>query len=533
MTNHTLPSLLFFLLFCQSLFAQIPPPCPNPAPPGTEDCFSTCVYCDLDGYIGINNGTPSGGNFICGQIAIHNDQWFGFMADSNTITISVQASNCQNGDGLQIAIFANCGDADAIICNAGNPGGAGSPLTLTYPDFIIGKTYYLMVDGWSGDVCDYQIDVTDGSVNPGPPDDAPKPQGPSVVCPNATVLYTVPDVPGAGSYLWTAPPGAQINGAGSSLNVAAPEGATVTVTFGNAGGNVCVQAANACNPASVQACLSVVNQPIPPTILPPVTVCNEYLPYVWPEEPYPTISNPGTFVLTSAPYASYIGCDSIVKQTIVVNAPNTVNLGTKYICEGSCFSIGGSLYCTSGNYAHVLTSSQGCDSLVVFTIAVLSSNSAAEINTPLGKTITCSNPELMLQSSNPPNTVHLWKNNAGDTLGTGSFITVTTAGFYTHDVTITAGGVNCSAQSKVLIKQNNTPPPVTATGGTIDASHPTVQLMGHSIISGVNYFWVGPNGFTSNQKNPVVSVPGFYTLTVTHPHTGCSNSITVEVTMMN
>jgi hypothetical protein len=59
---------------------------------------------------------------------------------------------------------------------------------------------------------------------------------------------------------------------------------------------------------------------------------------------------------------------------------------------------------------------------------------------------------------------HLWKNLGGDTLGTGNSIPVSTPGLYFHEVKSPIAGVNCSAQAKMLIKQNNTPPPVTAMG---------------------------------------------------------------------
>ena len=97
-TKH---SLLFCLsLLTQLAWTQVTPSCPFPPPPAAESCSSTCTYCDLDGYIGNNDGIPSGGNLICGQIAIHNDQWFGFTAGSQNITISVFPSNCQNGAAL-------------------------------------------------------------------------------------------------------------------------------------------------------------------------------------------------------------------------------------------------------------------------------------------------------------------------------------------------------------------------------------------------------------------------------------------------
>lgn len=142
----SLPASL--LLLCHAI-GQVAPPCPTPLFPGAESCPTACVYCDFDGYMGINNGTPSGGATVCGQIFIHNDQWFGFVAGTTSITIDILTSNCANGDGLQAAFFENCQD-DAITCNGGTGGGAGIPLTLSYSNFVPGQTYFLMIDGYIG-----------------------------------------------------------------------------------------------------------------------------------------------------------------------------------------------------------------------------------------------------------------------------------------------------------------------------------------------------------------------------------------------
>lgn len=532
MNKLALLLFLCWLFLVQTLMAQIPPTCPSPPPVGAESCEYACIYCDLDGYTGINNGTPSGGNTVCASVALHNDQWFGFVAGSSAITFQVESSNCHNGDGLQLALFESCIAPDAIICNAGTPGGGNIILELTYDNFIPGETYYLVVDGWSGDVCNFQINLTDGSIHPSPPGIPVQPQGPTTVCSGMEAVYSIHEVNMAGYYHWTAPPGSLINGVVSPVSIEGTAGTNVTITFSNAGGNVCVQAGNACNTPSAFTCLPVINQSIPPTILPALIVCAEELPYVWTEAPFTTLENPGIFQLVSTPYTSLAGCDSIVRQTIQIQAPIITNLGTIFLCQGSCYQLDSTMYCTSDSFVHRLNAVNGCDSLISFKLEIIDLSTFTAIVTPEGKAITCLKTSLPLQAQGSPGVSHLWKNLAGDTLGTGNSIDVQSAGFYFHEVQASSGGTTCTAQNKVLIKENISIPPITALGGTIDADHPTVQLKGNSILSGVMYSWTGPNGFASSLKQPVVAVPGLYTLTVTNPQTGCSNSITVEVLMM-
>ncbi|MBL7828214.1 MAG: hypothetical protein JNJ57_16400 [Saprospiraceae bacterium] len=102
-----------------------------------ENCFGFCVDCSLDGLQG-NNGVfpPSSGAIVCGQIALHNESWYGFVAGSESITFEVVTSNCQNGDGLQVALFDNCDDPDALTCNQGCLGCADIPLTLQYDAYV-------------------------------------------------------------------------------------------------------------------------------------------------------------------------------------------------------------------------------------------------------------------------------------------------------------------------------------------------------------------------------------------------------------
>ncbi|MBK8555042.1 MAG: gliding motility-associated C-terminal domain-containing protein [Lewinellaceae bacterium] len=531
---------LFFPLLAfiaANLSAQVTPPCPVPPPPGAENCQTTCVYCDFDGYMGINNGTPSGGNTVCGAIALHNDQWFGFIAGTTDITIDILTSNCQNGDGLQSAFFENCVD-DAIVCNPGSGGGAGNPLTLSYSGFVPGQTYYLMIDGWSGDVCNFEIDVTNGSITPPPPGTAAQPVGPTMVCPGATVEYTIPPVDGAGYYQWTAPAGSSINGAGSTINIPAPDGTTVTVTFGNIGGNICVRTGNACFSPTPYACLPVVNQPVPPTFKPDLILCFDELPYTWDELPYTTISNTGTYNLTSAPYDNYLGCDSLIKQKITIKQQITSNIGFQYLCQDDCFVINGNTYCIPGGpFQEKMTSWQGCDSIVNFYIVKIPAVAAIAQPVPM---ISCNNPVLTLNSTGSTtggNTTYTWTNVSWTPIGSMSTQTITNGGTFNLIVTNTGGNKVCKDTATVVVTGNTNPPGVIATGGVIGclATNQMVNLTASSGTGGVNYLWSGP-GITpanQNQQNPTVSTPGTYIVKVTNPTNACVSSDTVTVVADN
>jgi hypothetical protein len=533
MKKRLLPLLAAFALFLGQTFAQVNPPCPTPPPPGAENCQQSCVYCDFDGYMGTNDGTPSGGNTVCGAIALHNDQWFGFTAGSASITITIIPSNCQDGNGLQSAFFDDCSDPDAIVCNPGSAGGGNNPTVLTYDNFTVGETYFLMLDGWSNDVCDFEIDITDGSITPGPPDNSMQPQGPDMVCPGATVVYTIPDVAAAGNYIWTAPPGSSINGAGSFLNVDAPEGTTVTITFGNAGGNVCVQADNACNPPSPANCLPVTNQPIPITIRDPITVCYEDSPFTWDEEPNTMLFAPGVFTLTSMPYESYLGCDSLVRQVVTIKQVQPTPLGTKYICAGECFELApGDLYCDAGNYSVLFeTVNESCDSTVNFTLVVL--DPVAQIATP-GNAIDCNSSGVLLNSTGSTpigQAFYNWTNANWNVLSGAATYNATLTGTYNLIVTSQAGGVQCRDTASVVVTGNTTPPGATAIGGNINCVAPQTTLMGSSPTGGVDYTWTGPGITPANQfqQNPTVAQPGVYVLTVENPVNGCTSSASVTV----
>lgn len=233
--------------------------------------------------------------------------------------------------------------------------------------FIAGANYFLLIEGYSGDQCDFTISVVPPmAVAASPVGPMGAVSGPPIACPGATAIYSVPSVSNAGSYTWTVPPGALVNGEPSGATFDAPEGNSVEITFGATGGQVCVEVSNACFQGGM-SCRNVTVVPIPTTVLPKVTVCSEDAPYTLPWGQ--TVNISGTYFNT---YSSAQGCDSVVQLQVMIKSPIITNLAPKTVCAGDCVMVCGQNFCTTGQYSRVCTSYQGCDSLVNFQLTVIS-----------------------------------------------------------------------------------------------------------------------------------------------------------------
>lgn len=232
-----------FIITATFVSAQLPQACGSGAGPAIG-CDIACIFCNFDGYVGSTIGYPSGQAVdFCGTY--ENGQWIGFIAGGTFATFTAKPINCLFGDGVQIALYADC-TKPPLDCAKGEMGGGNLPVSVSanlYP----GSTYFLLVDGYAGDLCEFTIEVT-------PNDAVYEPAlatvgeitGPQAVCAGATVEYYVQPVYGAGAYIWDGPPGTLVDGDSVPVVAPAPLGNLVSVTWGNQAGNLCVQAANAC-----------------------------------------------------------------------------------------------------------------------------------------------------------------------------------------------------------------------------------------------------------------------------------------------
>ncbi|MGQ9846139.1 MAG: Ig-like domain-containing protein, partial [Bacteroidales bacterium] len=207
--------------------------------PTNDECSSALEICDINGYSGSTSSvftidrpcnmrgnaeandpptytyTPGtcqpGGIFGLGgpwgsgaphcDVRIDNNSWIKFTASNTSVTLNVNISNCWVGNypsgGIQMQIFSGTSCCDFVPVSDFKEG--SNSFSITANNLTVGHEYYLMIDGFAGDICDYSISAntgvqfTDISATS------------TSICPGQSVTLTAPS--GATSYLWS--PGGQ------------------------------------------------------------------------------------------------------------------------------------------------------------------------------------------------------------------------------------------------------------------------------------------------------------------------------------
>jgi gliding motility-associated-like protein len=521
-------SLLLCLLAAKNdaLFGQQLPLCTG-GENLASSCGGSCIVCDLNGYsnatIQVMPGSAPPG--FCTQV-VHNIGWVGFIAGSVNLTIEVEVLPCTLGNSIEMGIYSapNCQNS-ALVSNCNTAMFQNTTYSFSNTQALNpGCVYFLVFDNNGPASCPFIVTVVSGSAtapNPGPP---PTPAGPSEVCPGATVNYSIPPVLGTCQYTWTAPPGSLINGLSSPQSIMGDAGASVDITFGNTSGDVCVTTGNACAGTN-QSCLPVTIAAIPPTILPPVSICaGTSLEWI----------DGNTYSgnqLMSATLDSWLGCDSIVQQQLIMRPQITTNLGTLLRCSNECVEVGGTSYCATGLYQVSLTSYHGCDSTVIFSLNQISVDA---VIAPPGS-INCLQTSVLLDGSGSTSgSNYSWYNSQNMLLGSNNTLSVSNPGTYLLVVERVVGAQTCRDSAFATVLSNTQPPTVTAEGGTINCAGDPLQLNGGSTTQGAMLTWSGPGIDSSNQhlEDPFVSPPGTYILTVLNPLNGCSATDTAIVLSM-
>ncbi|MFT5384093.1 MAG: hypothetical protein ACI81W_001493, partial [Saprospiraceae bacterium] len=391
----TIVSVLLCTLF--NVYAQN---CDPNSPPNLPAAGCACAFPDcsfgLNGFAAtlgtLNTVQPFPG---CGGNVLNNDDWIAFIAGSTTISITINIANCQSmggNVGVQAGFYANCTEPvnNTDEGTSSNPlslqcGCTTQPINLIYNSFIIGQTYYIVIDGCGGDICDYDIVVNSGSTMVDPPGPLGAITGPTTVCPGYTATYTVDPVSGINDYNWLVTGG----------TIVSENANTVTITWG-AGGNVSAFGENACYFTNIVD-LNVIVQALP-DLTAEGDYCDTEAGYVYPANGLTYTSGQHTIVsiVDSGPN---IGC--FQNTILTVNTHPTYNQTfDEVICFGDQVIYGGLPYSQEGTYdVPLFTTLYQCDSNITLNLTVLDPLSVVNLLPPFTE-ITCSNTSVQIDGSN-------------------------------------------------------------------------------------------------------------------------------------
>ncbi|MDF1866584.1 MAG: gliding motility-associated C-terminal domain-containing protein [Saprospiraceae bacterium] len=345
MLKYLCCSILIFLQICS--FAQ-PQPCIDPEM--TPLCQDACVICDIDGFTGVNNSqvVGIGPNDFCTTFQ-HNITWIAFIAGSEDLTIEVEVSGCQINWGLEIGIYESldCETFQQVtLCDTDIQPGETGVFSNNQP-LTIGQYYYFVMDGSNGDICNYTVNVTEGTTQVGALQPLDQITGPAKACPNDIQTFTVPHVDGANFTNWT------INGTFVS-GVAD----TLEYEFSNDGTyQICYDAFNVCDTIP-SVCTSILIESRPPVVFDEIICEGDSL-------HLPSID---TFFVNAGAYnysfIDSVGCEQQVMGIIQTLPTVYTNLELEF-CFGDSVFFGGQAFTATGNYNVPLVASTMCDSVLL------------------------------------------------------------------------------------------------------------------------------------------------------------------------
>lgn len=212
-----------------SLFGQEPPCGPSNAP-GNDVCNATLI-CDFNGYCGstpaksvsawadLKSAVASSCTAGIDNLTLDNDRYLKFVAGSSNISLDVYVSNCQKPvttKAIQMAVFSaascNSGPVDVKWCDLKMMQQA-APHPVNVGGLTPGQTYYILIDGYSGQNCNFKIAASSG-ISAGVTADIAQN---STLCAGQSVTVTAGG--GSGTYTWSGDAG-----------LGATSGTTVTIT---------------------------------------------------------------------------------------------------------------------------------------------------------------------------------------------------------------------------------------------------------------------------------------------------------------
>jgi gliding motility-associated-like protein len=289
-------------------------------------CQNATPICNLNGYCGRTSGLYSAYVWdeletvfgACGSI--ENNSFIKFVASAPTATFNVAVTSITTQQqGIQMMVFSGgCGSGPVTNFGCTTQMLPGNN-TFTATGLTPGNTYFLMIDGYNGDVCDYTITASNGvnilNITPAAPN----------ICAGGTGRVLTASG-GNGTYTW-----APATGLSATTGATVTANPTVTTTY-----TVTSGAIGSLNCPLTKTVTVTVNPP--PTVTAPATVCigntGTLSPttggtWVSSNPTIATVTNAGVVTGIAAGNATFTftnsttGCSSTT-TAITVNANNTI-----------------------------------------------------------------------------------------------------------------------------------------------------------------------------------------------------------------
>ena len=265
----------------------------------------------------------------------------------------------------------------------------------------------------------------------------------------------------------------------------------------------------------------------------------------------PTVTGCGTYTLQVTNNTT--GCTNTASVTPACNIspPDATATGTTLTCAAPSGTISGNS--TTPNVTYSWVGPNGFTSPVqnptvsaagTYTVTVrnpsnnctatatasVTQNIAQPTATATGGVLTCAaNTVQIFGSSTTPGATYAWSgpcfsNNSQNQQNP----TVCAVGVYTLTVTNPANG--CTRTATATVSFNNTPPNLSATGGTLSCLATTVQACATSTTPGATIQWLNSAGGVIGTTLCVnITQPGVYTVVATNPANGCTATATATI----
>jgi len=234
------------------------------------------------------------------------------------------------------------------------------------------------------------------------------------------------------------------------------------------------------------------------------------------------------------PTASITPADLIICPTPTITLAGSTSANATYNWSGPGIVSGGTtthaVVNLTGTYVYVVTNTvSGCSDSATVTVSYGAGSYMPSVSSSGNGTLTCVTSSLTLSANPASGFNYSWSGPGVVSGGNTANAVINQAGTYTLIATDPTNGCsNSAAPAVTTVIQNTTAPVVnistTAGSGSLTCAVSSVTL-NTSSAGNYSYSWTGP-GIVSGAitANPVVNVPGNYSVTVTNTVTGCSNA---------